>query len=272
MKAYKKKFYIIPIVICLLAIAAVVAYYLTGSFSRSEQREYVYIDDNDNLDSVTAKLAPIASEQALLSFKIISRHTGYDKNIRSGRYGIEPGEGTISVLRKLKNGHQEPMRLTIPESRTTDRLAGAIGRKLMMDSLSLSILLKDSAFCAAQGFDTTTIVSMFVPNTYEVYWNTSIENLMSRMKKEHDKFWNKSRMAKASALGLSPEEVCTLASIIDEETSNNAEKPMIARMYLNRLAKGMPLQADPTVKFALKDFALKRIYHNMLNTDSPYNT
>lgn len=272
MKAYKKKFYIIPIVICLLAITAVVAYYLTGSFSRSEQREYVYIDDNDNLDSVTAKLAPIASEQALLSFKIISHHTRYDKNIRSGRYVIEPGEGTISVLRKLKNGHQEPLRLTIPESRTTDRLAGAIGRKLMMDSLSLSILLKDSAFCAAQGFDTTTIVSMFVPNTYEVYWNTSIENLMSRMKKEHDKFWNKSRMAKANALGLSPEEVCTLASIIDEETSNNAEKPMIARMYLNRLAKGMPLQADPTVKFALKDFALKRIYHNMLNTDSPYNT
>ena len=89
---------------------------------------------------------------------------------------------------------------------------------------------------------------------------------------EVDKFWNESRMAKASALGLSPEEVCTLASIIDEETSNNAEKPMIARMYLNRLAKGMPLQADPTVKFALKDFALKRIYHNMLNTDSPYNT
>lgn len=272
MKAYKKKFYIIPIVICLLAITAVVAYYLTGSFSRSEQREYVYIDDNDNLDSVTAKLAPIASEQALLSFKTISHHTGYDKNIRSGRFAIEPGEGTISVLRKLKNGHQEPMRLTIPESRTTDRLAGAIGRKLMMDSLSLSILLKDSAFCAAQGFDTTTIVCMFVPNTYEVYWNTSIENLMSRMKKEHDKFWNKSRMEKANALGLSPEEVCTLASIIDEETSNNAEKPMIARMYLNRLAKGMPLQADPTVKFALKDFALKRIYHNMLNTDSPYNT
>lgn len=272
MKAYKKKFYIIPIVICLLAIAAVVAYYLTGSFSRSEQREYVYIDDNDNLDSVTAKLAPIASEQALLSFKIISHHTGYDKNIRSGRYVIEPGEGTISVLRKLKNGHQEPLRLTIPESRTTDRLAGAIGRKLMMDSLSLSILLKDSAFCAAQGFDTTTIVCMFVPNTYEVYWNTSIENLMSRMKKEHDKFWNKSRIEKASALGLSPEEVCTLASIIDEETSNNAEKPMIARMYLNRLAKGMPLQADPTVKFALKDFALKRIYHDMLQYDSPYNT
>ena len=164
------------------------------------------------------------------------------------------------------------MRLTIPESRTTDRLAGALSRKLMMDSLALSILLKDSAFCAAQGYDTATIVCMFVPNTYEVYWNTSIENFMTRIKKEHDKFWDKNRQEKAAAIGLDPNEVCTLASIIDEETSNNPEKPMIARMYLNRLEKGMPLQADPTVKFALKDFALKRIYHDMLNTDSRYNT
>ena len=272
MNIIKKKYYIIPIVISLLAIAGVVAYYLTGSLSRSEKCEYVYIDDNDNLDSVATKLSPIANEHALLSFKLISRHTGYSKHIRSGRYAIQPGEGVISVLRKLKNGHQEPIRLTIPESKTTDRLAGALSRKLMMDSLSLSILLKDSVFCAKQGYDTATIVCLFVPDTYEVYWNTSIENLMSRLKKEHDKFWNNSRQEKASAIGLTPNEVCTLASIIDEETSNNPEKPMIARMYLNRLAKGMALQADPTIKFALKDFALKRIYHNMLNTDSPYNT
>jgi UPF0755 protein len=247
-------------------------YYLTGSLSKSGQSEYIYIDDNDDIDSVAAKLAPIANEQALLSFKLVSRHVGYSKHIRTGRYAIEPGEGIFSVLRKLKNGHQEPVRLTIPESRTTDRLAGALARKLMMDSLSLSILLKDSTFCAKQGFDTASIVCMFVPDTYEVYWNTSIENLMSRLKKEHDKFWDSSRQAKATAIGLTPNEVCTLASIVDEETSNNPEKPMIARMYLNRLAKGMALQADPTVKFALKDFAIRRIYHNMLNTDSPYNT
>ena len=272
MNTIKKKYYIIPIVICLLALAGLVAFYLTGSLSQSEQCEYVYIDDNDNLDSVSVKLAPIANEQALFSFRLISRHIGYDKHIRTGRYAILPGEGVISVLRKLKNGHQDPIRLTIPESKTTDRLAGTLSRKLMMDSLSLSILLKDSSFCTAQGYDTATIVCLFVPDTYEVYWNTSIENLMARLKKEHEKFWDKNRLEKAAAIGLSPNEVCTLASIIDEETSNNPEKPMIARMYLNRLKKGMPLQADPTVKFALKDFALKRIYHNMLNTDSPYNT
>ena len=272
MKAIKKKHYIIPIIICVLALAGLMFFYLTGSLSKSDKCEYVYIDDNDDLDSVAAKLKPIAKEQALLSFKLLSRHSGYCKNIRTGKYAILPDEGTIAVLRKLKNGHQEPVRLTIPESRTTDKLAGALSRKLMMDSVALSILFKDPTLCAKMGYDTATIVCLFVPNTYEVYWNTSIENLLNRMKKEHDKFWDKSRMAKATALGLNPNEVCTLASIIDEETSNNPEKPMIARMYLNRLKKGMPLQADPTVKFALKDFALKRIYHNMLNTDSPYNT
>ena len=272
MKAIKKKHYIIPIIICVLALAGLMFFYLTGSLSKSDKCEYVYIDDNDNLDSVAAKLKPIAKEQALLSFKLLSRHSGYCKNIRTGKYAILPEEGIIAVLRKLKNGHQEPVRLTIPESRTTDKLAGALSRKLMVDSLALLIQFKDSTLCAKMGYDTTTIVCLFVPNTYEVYWNTSIENLLNRMKKEHDKFWNKSRQEKSTALGLNPNEVCTLASIIDEETSNNPEKPMIARMYLNRLKKGMPLQADPTVKFALKDFALKRIYHNMLSTDSPYNT
>ena len=122
------------------------------------------------------------------------------------------------------------------------------------------------------GYDTATIASLFVPNTYEVYWNTDIDKFMQRMVKEHDAFWTTERRQKASRLGLSPEQVCTLASIIDEETANNGEKPMIAGMYLNRLKVGMPLQADPTVKFALQDFSLKRIYHNHLTVNSPYNT
>lgn len=272
MNINKKKYYIIPIAICVLALACVAVYYLGGSLSKSQQCEYVYIDSNDDLDSVSAKLSPIAQEKGLFSFRLIARHNGYAKHIKTGRYAIQPEESVISVIRKLKSGHQEPIRLTIPESKTTDRLAGALSKKLMADSLSLAILLKDSSFCKAQGYDTATIVCMFVPDTYEVYWNTSIENLMNRLRKEHDKFWSKSRQDKATAVGLTPDEVCTLASIIDEETANNAEKPMIARMYLNRLKKGMPLQADPTVKFAMKDFGLKRIYHDMLKNESPYNT
>jgi len=272
MKAIKKKHYLIAIVICIAGIIGLFTYYFAGSFSNSEKTEYVYIYDTDNLDSVSEKLSAFASESALATFRILARHSGYEDHIRSGRYEIRPEESTATVFRNLKNGHQSPVMLTIPESRTTDRLAGFLSKKLMLDSAAVAILLKDSAFCAKQGYDTANIVCLFVPNTYEIYWNTSLDNLMTRMQKEHDHFWDKERTAKAKAIGLTPNEVCTLASIIDEETANNAEKPMIAGMYINRLKQGMPLQADPTVKFALQDFALRRIYHDMLTYNSPYNT
>ena len=271
-KKLKKKVYLIPIVICLIGILLLGYYFFMDSFSKVEETTYVYIDDNDNIDSVCAKLSPIANAHAMMAFQTMARHGGYAEKIRTGRYAIVHGENTITIYRHLKNGHQEPVMLTIPESRTTDRLAGALGKKLMMDSTALAICLKDNDFCQRWGYDTTTIACMFVPNTYEVYWNTTIEHLMDRMQKEHQRFWNNERQAKAQAIGLSPNEVCTMASIIDEETANNAEKPMIAGMYLNRLKADMPLQADPTIKFALKDFAIKRIYHNMLQFDSPYNT
>lgn len=272
MKTFKKKYYIIPIMVCMLGVMGIIIYYMSGSFSHSESCEYVYIDEQDNLNTLSDKLAPIASEHGLFVFRLLARHTDYAKHIRSGKYAICPDESPLSVFRKLKNGQQEPVRLTIPESRTTNKLAAALSQKLMMDSTALSILLHDSVFCTRLGFDTATIVCMFVPNTYEVYWNVSIDRLMNRMKKEHDIFWNGKRNEKADSIGLSPDEVCTLASIIDEETANNVEKPIIAGMYMNRLQKGMPLQADPTIKFALNNFALRRIYHDMLTYDSPYNT
>ena len=142
----------------------------------------------------------------------------------------------------------------------------------MMDSAVVAQHFADSAFCRQYGYDTATMACLFIPNTYEVYWNTSLEDFMKRMQKENTIFWNKERLRLAEATGLTPNEVVTLASIVDEETANNAEKPMVAGMYINRLRTGMPLQADPTVKFALHDFSLRRIYHNHLNVESPYNT
>lgn len=272
MKAIKKQHYLIAIVICVACIIGLCIYYFVGSFSQSDKTEYVYIYDTDNLDDVSKKLSVFSTERAITAFRLMARHSGYADHIRSGRYEVRPDESTITVFRHLKNGHQSPVMLTIPESRTTDRLAGALSKKLMLDSASVAILLKDSAFCAKLGYDPANIVCLFVPNTYEVWWNTSLDNLMARMQKEHDHFWDADRTAKAKAIGLTPNEVCTLASIIDEETANNAEKPMIAGMYINRLNKGMPLQADPTIKFALQDFALRRIYHDMLTYNSPYNT
>ena len=142
----------------------------------------------------------------------------------------------------------------------------------MIDSAEIAEHLADDAFCSKYGHDTATIMALFIPDTYEVYWNISLERLMEKMQKSNQRFWNANRKQKADALGLTPVEISTMASIIDEETANNGEKPMIAGMYYNRLKINMPLQADPTIKFAHKDFALRRIYNKLLTIDSPYNT
>ena len=273
MKRKRAKYYLIPAILCMAGIVAIGYYYFFTAFAaQSDSKQYVYIDDDDTSDSVYAKLETLASHSALTGFRTLARHYDYDEHVRSGRYAIEPGMNTVNVFRMMKNGRQEPLMLTIPECRTMDQMAARLSKKLMLDSTSIAQALNDEDFCEQLGYDTCTIAAVFVPNTYEVYWNTSIDKLMQRMKSEHDKFWTEERKQKARTLGLSTDEVCTLASIIDEETANNAEKPMIAGMYLNRLKIGMPLQADPTVKFALKDFALKRIYHNHLEVNSPYNT
>jgi len=272
MEKHNAKFYLVPAGVCLLALIALVFYYTCTVFSDHEETLYVYVDSDDTADSVFSKLQPIASQHALAGLSTMLRHGDYDNKVRTGRYAIDPGMRIFQVYRRLKNGQQTPMMLTVPESRTMDRLAAALSRKLMVDSTAIAQVLCDSIYCSRLGYNISTIAAMFVPNTYEVYWDLSVDQLLARMKKEHDVFWNKGRLAKAQALGLTPDEVCTLASIIDEETANNDEKPMIAGMYLNRLKEGMPLQADPTVKFALADFSIRRIYRNMLTTDSPYNT
>ena len=272
MKIKKAKYYLIPAALCLAGIVGIGYYYFYTSFSEMQETAYVYIDQDDSADSVFAKLQPLTSESAMCGLRTLARHYDYGNHIRTGRYAIEPGQNTIDVFRMLRNGQQTPMMLTIPECRTMEQLAARLAPKLMIDSATIAQALTDQTFCQNLGYDTCTISCVFLPNTYEVYWNTSIERLMERMAHEHDNYWNSERQQKAKAAGLTPNEVCTLASIIDEETANNAEKPMVAGMYLNRLNIGMPLQADPTVKFAMKDFGLRRIYNTHLAYDSPYNT
>ena len=153
MKAIKKQHYLIAIVICVACIIGLCIYYFVGSFSQSDKTEYVYIYDTDDLDDVSKKLSAFSTERAITAFRLMARHSGYADHIRSGRYEVRPDESTITVFRHLKNGHQSPVMLTIPESRTTDRLAGALSKKLMLDSASVAILLKDSAFCAKLGLE-----------------------------------------------------------------------------------------------------------------------
>lgn len=256
----------------ILLMLALALYSVMSPVSKSEQTEYLYIDEDDTLDSVMVKIGAFSHTAGTTGLSMLIRHSDYGNHIRTGRYAIEPHEGAVMVFRHLRNGQQKSMHLTIPEFRTMDRLAAYLSSKLMMDSTAVMDALTDSAVCSRLGYTPTTIPALFVPNTYDVWWNASVDQFLQRMQREHDQFWRGDREEKAAAIGLSPVEVCTLASIIDEETSNQAEKPMIAGMYMNRLKAGMPLQADPTIKFALRQFELKRIYHKLLDTDSPFNT
>lgn len=263
----------LPVMTLIVALmAGLVYYYFFSSVHKGGESLVVCIDADDNIDSVYAKIGRRASSHGMAGFKTLVRHSSYAGNIRTGRYEIGADDGALSVFRKLKNGLQSPVSLTIPEARTVDRLAGAVARRLMVDSLTLRNALADSATCTKYGYRPETMVCLFIPNTYDIYWNVSVDKLLERMRKENAKFWTVERTKKAEAMGLTTEQVMTLASIVDEETVNNAEKPMIAGMYYNRLKAGMPLQADPTIKFALGDFSIRRIYHNMLSIKSPYNT
>lgn len=255
-----------------VTLVILLAYNMVISVSGADSTQYVYIDPDDTRDSVIAKIQPFANTMGLTGLSSLVRHSEYGEHIRTGRYAIEPGEGAITVFRKLRSGRQASMHLTVPETRTVDRLAAVLGQKLMIDSADIAEALTSQEYCEKLGYDTCTITAMIVPNTYDVYWDISVDKLLERLQKEHDRFWKGDRITKAARIHLTPVEVATLASIIDEETANNAEKPMIAGMYLNRLRLGMPLQADPTIKFALKQFELKRIYQKLLSTDSPFNT
>lgn len=233
---------------------------------------YIYIDRDDNIDSVYNQIIKVGNPKSMKGFKIIAEQKGYDKNIKTGKYAIKPTDNMRYLHRRLSLGYQTPVNLTIGSVRTMDRIARNASRQLMIDSTEIIGLLNDTAYLNTIGYTQQTIPALFIPNTYEVYWNISAEDFMKRMIKEHKVFWNEERIKKAKSIGLTPEEVATLASIVEEETAVNAEKPVVAGLYINRLKREMLLQADPTIKFSLQDFGLKRILFKHLEVNSPYNT
>jgi UPF0755 protein len=176
------------------------------------------------------------------------------------------------IVDMLRTGSQTPVNVTFNNIRTIDELAGKLGKQIEADSASLSEFFSDENNYSADGFTRQTLISVFLPDTYQIYWTIDAEGFYRRMLKEYKAFWNDERRAAAAALGLTPVEVSTLASIIDEESSKDDEKPRIAGVYLNRLRLGIPLQADPTVKFAINDFSVRRVLNGHKDVDSPYNT
>lgn len=236
------------------------------------KRVYIDIDDETDFEQLTQILQDSAHCVSINSFIRLAHFLDYPKAMKTGRYVLAPHQSNLQVLRMLRSGAHVPIKLTFNNIRTNQDLADRIAPQLMLSADDLLVRLEDSLLCASYGFTKETIKCMFIPNTYEVYWNISPDNLLTRMKKEHTVFWSADRLRKAESIGLTPAEVAVLASIVEEETAAVDEFPIVAGLYINRLHRKIPLQADPTVKFAVGDFTLQRILHKHLEIDSPYNT
>lgn len=207
------------------------------------------------------------------SFKNVARRNELEKNFKPGRYILTPDKSNKDLARMLRMGWESPMMLTLSGNiRGLEKLSGILGKRLAADSASFMEHFAKGSTWEENGFKKETFMAMFLPNTYEVYWTITPEKFVERMKKEYDKFWNQERLDKAKAIELTPVEVSILASIVCEETNHTPEMPRVAGVYMNRLKKGMKLDADPTVKFALNDPSIKRILFRHLKVDSPYNT
>ena len=206
------------------------------------------------------------------AFGTYARRIDLERTFKPGHYVLRPGMSVIEVARMLKLGMQTPVRVTINNVRIPAQLAQKLARQIDADSAAVMQALTSKALAAEVGFDSVTLFSMFVPDSYEFYWTVTPEEFVKRMKREYDRFWTPERDAKRKRSGLSRLEVMTLASIVYEETRKTDEMPRIAGVYVNRLRKGIPLQADPTVKYAMQDFGLRRILYKHLKYPSPYNT
>ena len=275
-KTKNKRLKIFLYTIGILAVIAIaIGYYVRITvFKPIELTEttYIYIEPTTKYDEVIAQIKEKVDLPSDKIFQMISERMKYPENIKTGRYAIKDGMTMPEIIRILRSGNQSAVKLTFNNMRTKENLAGRISNQLMMDSLSLLTWLSDENKVEDLGFDTNTVVAMFIPNTYEIYWDTSVDKLLKRMQNEYTTFWNESRMAKAKQIGLTPIEVSTLASIVEEEATYSDEYPIVAGLYLNRLKRGQRLEADPTVKFAVGDFSLRRILYKHLEVESPYNT
>lgn len=264
---------LIFIVGALVVISLVANIFLAPNiFTKSKEDEYfLLVRENTSFDELVRQLTENTRVKKVNTFKQTARVMKFN-NVKSGRYRVVNSMNNLTLVRMLRNGNQTPVQLKFNNIRTKEQLAGRLSRQLMPDSVEILNLLNDTAFLSKYHVDPYTSVSLFLPNTYEIFWNVDAENIFERMYREYDKFWTEERKQKATAIPLTQEQVSTLASIVDAETNHNPEKPVIAGLYINRLRKNMPLQADPTVIFATGDFTIRRVLNVHTRTESPYNT
>ncbi len=266
--------YIILFFTIALIITAIVGYRYYGYvFNKNVKNDYeLIIDKETNYDDIVRQLETNDVLNNLNAFKWVAKKKNYPNNVKIGYYRLKKGLNTNQIVNKLRGGMQDPIKLTFNNIRFKEDLAGKISQYLLADSLSIINLFSNKALIEKYGFTSDNFKSMFIPNTYEIYWTTNAIEFAERMHKEYQKFWTDQRRKKAKAINLSPIEVSILASIVQAETAKKDEMKRVAGLYINRLKSGRHLQADPTVKFAIGDFSVKRILSHHLTVQSPYNT
>lgn len=261
---------VLATILCAAGIAvAYVAFY--GNALKEKAVIRVYANDTyDNIRTQAEKY--LRSTLHRQAFAFYASHLNLERRIKSGYYTFEKGTGVIRMVRKLALGEQTPVKLIIRGARTLPDLAGKLSKQVEADSASLLKAMRSPQLRASLKLGNDSVISRFISNTYEVWWSTSPEKLIARMNREYSKFWNDEQKAKLKRCGLSQYEVMTLASIVYEEVKVADEMRVIAGVFINRLRQGIPLQADPTVKYAVGDFTLRRILYRHLRYDSPFNT
>lgn len=270
----KKKKIIIIFGLFILSAGLTLSYKIYDIIYKANVKKdgFLLLPTNSNFSTLKDSLL---ANDYIVDYKVFERVSRLKKfeTVKAGKYKLEEGMSSMELVNMLRSGNQSPVTVTFNNIRTVEQLAGRIAPKIEEDSAGLAELFNDKEFIHKYGFDKQTLVSMFIPNSYEFYWNTSAQDFFERMYKEYDKFWTQERIQKAKEINLTPVQVSVLASIVQaEQSQRNDEKAKIAGLYINRLKKGMLLESDPTLVYALGDFTKKRLLSVDKEIESPYNT
>lgn len=272
----KRKILILSIVVVTILLSSFTFYFYqviySPNFLVERESRFLIIPSGSTFEDVQRIIYDESYVNEPVAFGMLSKLMKYDKSVKPGKYLIEKNSNNIDVIRKLRAGDQVPVRITFNTGRLLSDVAAKLTNNIELDSGNFLNHITEASTALKYGFNNETFRCMFIPNTYEVYWTITEEELCDRLAKEYDSFWNEERKAKANALGLTTVEVGVLASIVEAEVSHYSESKIVAGLYLNRLQKNIPLQADPTLIYAVGDFTIKRVLNVHKEIDSPYNT
>ena len=269
----KKSRGLLYVVMFIIAIGLFALYKVFGPNTRNlTGGEYLYIHTGSDYEKLKTALQEGGFISDMASFGFLAERAQIPEHIHPGKYKIKNGMSNFNIIRMLRSGRQTPVKLVINRLRTQKDFIYMLSSNLEVDSLALKQLLRDPVYLSEFGLDTNTVMCAVIPDTYDFFWNITADKAFRKIEKNYSRFWDATRKQQARSQGVTPVKAIIIASIVDEESNMSADKPKIASVYINRLNKGMKLQADPTVKFAICDFTIRRVTGNMLQNPSPYNT